>query len=99
MADNQLQKLHRESQVSLLDRSLRLGHPVSTLSINGQVQGYPPLGGLSQRWLMKELAIFDNLPALVKLGGERGLVGINILRRMDTGGWQVGRYQPECHVL
>ena len=48
---------------------------------------------------MQELAIFDNLPALVKLGGERGLVGINILRRMDTGGWQVGRYQPECHVL
>ena len=79
MADNQPQKLHREGRVSLLDGSLRLGHPISTLSINGQVQGYPPLGGLSQRWLMKELAIFDNLPLVVELGGEMGPVGINIL--------------------
>ena len=28
---------------------------------------------------MQELAIFDNLPPVVKLGGERGPVGINIL--------------------
>ena len=79
MADNQQQKLHREGQVGLLDGSIRLGHPVSTLSINGQMQGHPPLGGLSQRWLTQELAIFGNLPSVVKLGGEMGPVGINIL--------------------
>ena len=60
VADNQPQKLHRESQVGLLDGPLRLGQPVGTLSINGQVQGHPPLGGLSQRWLTQELDIFDN---------------------------------------
>ena len=79
MADNQLQKLHRESQVSLLDGSLRLGYPVGTLSINRKVQGHPPLGGLFQRLLTQQLAIFDNLPPIVKLGGKRGPVGINIL--------------------
>ena len=77
--DNQPQKPRREGQVRLLDGSLRLGHPVSTLSINGQVQGHPHLGGLYQGWLTRELAIFDNLPPVVKLGGERGPVGINIL--------------------
>lgn len=30
-------------------------------------------------WLTQELAIFDNLPPVVKLGGERGRIGINIL--------------------
>ena len=79
MADNLPQKLRREGQVSLLDSSLLPGHLVSTLSINGQMQGHPPLGGLSQRRLTEELAIFDNLPPVVELGGERGLVGINIL--------------------
>ena len=79
MVDIQQQKLHREGQVSLLDGYLRLGHPVNTLSINGQMQGHPPLGGLSRLWLTQELAFFDNLPLVVKLGGERGLVGINIL--------------------
>ena len=69
VADNQPQKFRRESLVGLLDGSLRLGHPVGTLSIKGQVQGYPPLGGLSQRWLTQKLAIFYNFP----------LVGINIL--------------------
>ena len=77
--DNQPQKPRREGQVRLLDGSLRLGHPVSTLSINGQVQGHPPLGGLSQRWLTQELAIFNNLPSVVKLGSERGPISINIL--------------------
>ena len=75
VADNQPQKFHCESQ----DVPLQLGHPVGTLSINVQVQGHPPLGGLSQRWLTQELAIFDNLPPVVKLGGERSPVGINIL--------------------
>ena len=28
---------------------------------------------------MQELAIFDNLPPVVELGGERGPIGINIL--------------------
>ena len=79
VVDNQPPKHHREGQVGLLDGSLRLGHPVNTLSIKRQVQGHLPLGGLSQRWLTQELAIFDNLPSVVKLGGERGLVGINIL--------------------
>ena len=79
MADNQLQKLCREGRVSLFDGSLWLGHQVSTLSNNGQVQSLPPLGGLSQRWLTQELAIFDTLPLVVKLGGERGPIGINIL--------------------
>ena len=79
MADNQPQKLHREGKVGLLDGSLRLSHPVSTFSINRKVQGHPPIGGLSQRWLMEELSIFDNLPPIVKLNGERGPVGINIL--------------------
>ena len=57
----------------------RLGHPVGTLSINGQVQGHPPLGGLSQRWLAQELAIFNKLPSVVKLGSERGPRSINTL--------------------
>ena len=68
MADNKPQKFRREGQVGLLDGSLLLGHLVSTLSINGQMQGHPPLGGLSQRWLTQKLAIFDNLPSVVKLG-------------------------------
>ena len=79
MANNQLQKIFRKSQVSLLDGSLWLGNPFSTLSINRQVQGHPPLGDLSQRWLTQELSIFENLPSVVKLGSERGLVSINIL--------------------
>ena len=60
-------------------------HPVSadnihnSQSINRQVKGHPPIGGLSQQWLTQELAIFDNLPLVVELGGERGPVGINIL--------------------
>ena len=58
----------------LMASSLRIGHPVSTLSINGQVQGHPPLGGLSQK-----LAIFNNLPSVVKLGTQRGPISINIL--------------------
>ena len=79
MTDNQPYELSREGQVSLLDVSLRLGYPVNTLSINRQVQGHPPLGGLSQRWLTQELSIFDNLPPVVKLDGERGPVSINII--------------------
>ena len=79
VANNQPQKLCREGQVGLLDFSLWLGHLVSPLSINGQMQGHPPLGGLSQRWLTQELAIFDNLPSVVKLGSVRGIVGIYIL--------------------
>ena len=79
VGDNQPQKLHRDGQVSLLDGSLRLSHPVSTLSINGQVQGHPPLGGLSQRWLTQESTISDNFPPVVKLGSERGPISINIL--------------------
>ena len=43
------------------------------------MQGHPPLGGLSQRWLTQELAIFYNFPPVVELGSERGPVGINIL--------------------
>ena len=66
-------------RLAFLMAPFRLGQPVGTLSINGQVQGHPPLGGLSQRWLTQELAIFDNLPPVFKLGDERGLVGINIL--------------------
>ena len=89
MADNQPQKLHRESQVGLLDAPLRFSHPVGTLSINKQVQGHPPLGGLSKQWLTQELAIFDNLPLVVELGGERGPVGINILTvQISADGWQ-----------
>ena len=61
MADNQPQKLRCEGQVGLLDGSLWLGHPVSTLSINGQIQGHLRLGGLSQQWITQELTIFDNL--------------------------------------
>ena len=79
MADNQPQKLRRESQVGLLDGPLWLSHPVGTLSINGQVQGHPPLGGVAQRWLTQKLEIFDNLPSVVKLGSERGSISINIL--------------------
>ena len=79
MADNQPQKLHHESKVGLLDGPLWIDHPVGTLLINGQVQGHPPLGGLSQRWLTQKLAIFDNQPSVVKLGNERGPVSINIL--------------------
>ena len=79
VVDNQPPKHHREGQVGLLDGSLRLGHPLSTLSINEKKQGHPPLGGLSQGWLTQELAIFENLPLVVKLGAERGPVGINIL--------------------
>ena len=79
VADNQPQKLRRESQVGLGDGPLRLSYPVSTLSINGQVQDHPPLGGLSQRWLMQKLTIFDNLPSAVKLDSERGPISINIL--------------------
>ena len=79
MADNQPQKLRREGQIGLLDGFLRLGHPVNTLSINGQMQGHPPLGGLFQRWLTQELDIFDNLPSVVILGSERGPISINIL--------------------
>ena len=70
VAYNSQKKLCRDGQVSLLDGSL---------SINRQVQGHPPLGGLSQRWLTQELVIFNNLPSVVKLSGEKGLVGINIL--------------------
>ena len=79
VADNQPQKLLRESQVCLLDGPLRLSHLVGTLSINGQLQGHPSLGGVSQRWLTHNLAIFDNLPSIVKLGSERGPISINIL--------------------
>ena len=79
MADNQPQKLRREIQVGLLDGPLQLGQLVGNLSINGQVQGHPHLGGLSQQWLTHELAIFNNLPSVVKLGSERGLISINIL--------------------
>ena len=79
MANNQQQKLRRESQVSLLDGPLRLGHPLGTLSIDRQVQGHPPLGGLSQRWLTQELDIFNNLPSVVKLGSERSPISINII--------------------
>ena len=79
VADNEPQKLHRESQVGLLDVPLRLGHLGGSLSINGQVQSHPPLGGISQRWLTQELAIFNNLPSVVKLGNERGPISINIL--------------------
>ena len=79
MVDNQPQKLRREIQVGLLDGPLQLGQLVGNLSINGQVQGHPPLGGLSQRWLTQKLAIFDNLPSVVKLGSERGPISINIL--------------------
>ena len=43
------------------------------------MQGHPPLGGLSQRWLTEELAIFYNFSLVVKLGGERGPIGIKIL--------------------
>ena len=41
--------------------------------------GHPPLGGLYQRWLTQESAIFNNLPPLVELDGERVPGGINIL--------------------
>ena len=68
VADYQPQKHCHEYQVRLLDGSLRLGNTVTTLSINGQVQGHPLLGGLSQQWLTQELAIFDNFPPVVKLG-------------------------------
>ena len=44
VADNQQQKHCHESQVGILDGPLWLGQPVGTLSINGQVQGHPPLG-------------------------------------------------------
>ena len=47
--------------------------------MNRQVHGHPPLGGLSQPWLMQEFAILYNLPPVVKLGGERGPIGLNIL--------------------
>ena len=79
MPDNLPQKLRREGQVGLLDGSLRLGHPVSTLSINGQMQRHSSLCGLSQRWLTQELAIFDNLPPVVELGSDWGPININIL--------------------
>ena len=79
MADNQPQKLRRESQVGLLNSPLQLGHLVDTLSINGQVHRYPRLGGFSQRWFTQKLAIFDNLPSVVKIGSERGPISINIL--------------------
>ena len=49
VADYQPQEHGHEGQVSLLDGSLRLMYLVSSLSINGQVLGNPPLGGLSQR--------------------------------------------------
>ena len=53
------------------------------------MQDHPPLGGLSQRWLMKELAIFNNFPLVVELGGERGPGGINILIvQIPADGWQ-----------
>ena len=79
MADNKPQKLCRGGQVSLLYSYFLLSHPVSTLSINIKVKGHPHLVGLSQSWLTQKLAIFDNLPPVVKLYGERGPVGINIL--------------------
>ena len=72
MANNQPQVLRRESEVGLLDGPLWLSHPVGTLSINLQVQGHPPLGGLSQCLLAQELAILHDLPAIVKLGSVGG---------------------------
>ena len=96
VADNQQQELSREGQVSLLDGSLRLGYPVSTLSVNIQVQVHPPLGGLSQRWLTQESAIFNNLPPVIKLGDERDLGDITSApyryRRMD--GREMSTYMP-----
>ena len=79
MTDNQPQELSREGQVSHLNGSLRLCYPFGTLSINRKVQGHPPLCGISQQWLTQKLANFDNFPLVVKIGGERGPVGINIL--------------------
>ena len=44
---------------------------------------------VSQRWLMQESVIFNNLPLIVELGGERGLGGINILAvQILADGWQ-----------
>ena len=79
LEDNQPRELSGEGEVSLLDGFLRLCYPVGTLSINRQVQGHPSPCGFSQRCLMQELAIFYNLPPIVKHGSERGLVDINIV--------------------
>ena len=102
LAENQPQKLHRESQVRLLDGPLQLDHPVGTLSINGKVQGHPPLGGLSKRWVTNELAIFNNLSPVVELDGERGPGGINFLDvQILVDGWQgdVDLYAAYSDVL
>ena len=77
--DKQPQELRRDSEVGLLDGPLRLNHSIGTLSIYLQVQGYPPLGGLSQRWLAQELGIFNNLSSVVKHGNKRGPSSINTL--------------------
>ena len=61
MVDYQPQKLSHEDQVRLVDGSLRLTYPVSSLSINGKVLGNPSLGGLSQLWLTQETSIFNQV--------------------------------------
>ena len=51
--------------------------------------GHPPLGGLSKRWLTQESALFNNLPPVVELGGDRGHSGTNILAvQIPAYGWQ-----------
>ena len=72
MTDEQPQELCCEREVGLLDGPFWLSDPIGTLSIYGQVQGHPPLGGLSQCWLAQELSILYYLPAVVKLGSDGG---------------------------
>ena len=57
---------------------------------------------VSQRWLTQELSIFNNLPPVVELGGERGPGGINILViQILAHGWQgdVDLYVAYSNVL
>ena len=50
---------------------------------------HPPLGVLSQRWLTQKSTLFNNLPSLIELGGERGPGGIDILAvQIPWDGWQ-----------
>ena len=71
MADQAPNDIGWKCEVGLLDKASSLQHPVCTLMIQGNVMGEPPLGGLSQILLSLEIALLNQLPFVVKLGGER----------------------------